>query len=69
MNFDKEIRNTLLSIEKGTDANIALEQFSRTITNKLLYPIYKSIKNSIEVPIDNGREEYNRVVSELGRKE
>lgn len=69
MNFDKEIRNTLLSIKKGTDANIALEQFSRTITNKLLYPIYKSIKDNVEVPIDNSREEYNRVVSELGRKE
>ena len=50
-----EYNYSLLQIAKGVDVDVELENMSRRITEKMLYPVYEQIKKDAIKDYDNAQ--------------
>jgi CheY-like chemotaxis protein len=54
----------LQRIAKGDDPDIVMEDMSRRVMDKLLYPILNAIRNSVpdDYDVEKGRREYDEIM-------
>ena len=67
---EKEKQIALKRITKGEDQNLVLEEFSKRITNKMLYPIFKVIRDeNKKSTFDefNNRKKYEEIMDRRGK--
>jgi len=59
----------LQRIAEGDDPDIVIEDMSRRVMDKLLYPILNAIHNSVpdDYDVDKGRREYEETMKSVGK--